>query len=64
MSHFRLQLGTPEIDDDCGESDDWLRGLLSYLSLNDPKYKTIAELYIDHMERDSWHMHSRTSPDE
>lgn len=51
MSHFRLPLGTLEIDDGSGGFDDWLQRILAYLSLNDPRHKIVAEHFIENIDR-------------
>lgn len=43
MSHFRLQLGSLEGYDGSGDFGDWLRRLLSYLSMSNQRYNIIAQ---------------------
>lgn len=41
-------MGSPEAYDESDDFDDWLRPLLSYLSLNNHRYKIIAQHYLEY----------------
>lgn len=42
VSRFRIQVAAPKHCHSSGDFDDWLRRLLSYLSLADPSYMSIG----------------------
>lgn len=48
MSHFRILVSAPAHYDGSGGVDDWCRGLLSYLGLADPRYKSIGTYCLEY----------------
>lgn len=49
-SQFRILVTWPEHEDGHRNLDDWLRRVLSYLNVADPRFKAIGMPYLEYME--------------